>query len=37
MVSSRPLFTLGALGDGEVLTPLGTVDTAFTVAIIANF
>jgi len=34
MVSSRPLFTLGAV---EVLTPLGKVDTAFTVAIVANF
>ncbi len=32
-----PALTTVPLGDAQVLTPLGTVDTAFTVAIVANF
>jgi putative salt-induced outer membrane protein YdiY len=32
-----PALTSVPLGDSEVLTPLGNVDTVFTVAIVANF
>jgi putative salt-induced outer membrane protein YdiY len=32
-----PALTAVPLGDSEVLTPLGKVDTVFTVAIVANF
>ena len=32
-----PALTAVPLGNSEVLTPLGKVDTAFTVAIVANF
>ncbi len=32
-----PALTVVPLGDGQVLSPLGEVDTVFTIAIVANF
>jgi len=37
LFDNKPAFTAVPLGDGQVLTPLGKVDTVFTVAIVANF
>ncbi len=37
LFDNEPAFTAVPLGDGQVLTPLGKVDTVFTVAIVANF
>ncbi len=37
LYDKTPSLVAVPLGDGEVLTPLGEIDTAFTVAIVANF
>ncbi len=37
LYDKSPALTSVPLGDSRVLTPLGKVDTAFTVAIVANF
>jgi len=37
LFDNDPALTAVPLGDTEVLTPLGKVDTVFTVAIVANF
>jgi putative salt-induced outer membrane protein YdiY len=37
LFDNEPALTAVPLGDTEVLTPLGKVDTVFTVAIVANF
>lgn len=37
LYDKSPALTSVPLGDSHVLTPLGKVDTAFTVAIVANF
>jgi len=37
LFDNQPALTAVPLGDSEVLTPLGKVDTLFTVAIVANF
>lgn len=37
LYDKSPALVAVPLGDGEVLTPLGKVDTVFTVAVVANF
>jgi len=37
LFDNRPALVSVALGDGTVLTPLGKVDSVFSVAIVANF
>ena len=37
LFDNEPALTAVPLGDAEVLTPLGKVDSVFTVAIVATF